>query len=257
MLRTGAEYREDEEYLDRTLFVLRSRFLERIATQAPDVLEGLRKSVLPLYQEAATKERGPRPHLSPPGVALRGYWKQIDAAKYPLTHKLVTALEAWADGHELRDDWLLRIALHTVASWLAASWAGHEPPVGFESPPFGAHWFRTIPFTFRYPAWNPTHDPWPAYNEALRKALDRAIHAYRDRSEAEPRKRGLRPAPEKREIDRHLDWLVKFQVEGKSYNKIAKDPGAPDVRTVQRAVTDTARLVGLTLRTKRKRPRRK
>jgi len=61
----------------------------------------------------------------------------------------------------------------------------------------------------------------------------------------------------KRETE-HLEWLARYQVEGKSYHAIREESGKADLRTVQEAIMRTAELIGLPLRapTRGGRPRK-
>jgi hypothetical protein len=89
-----------------------------------------------------------------------------------------------------------------------------------------------------------------AYEAALRTAFEQTLRTYLESRETAARNRGMTPRPEKRDPERHLAWLVRFQVGCQTYEEVARRPDGADRRNVQRDVKDMARLIGLTLRKK-------
>ena len=92
----------------------------------------------------------------------------------------------------------------------------------------------------------------PAASESVGEFVRRARrHADARRAEAESfgLRYDVREAPE---LKRDVAWLVRFQVRGESYGKIAASTsGTSSDQVVIKAVKRVAQLVGLTLRTKR------
>lgn len=269
MPRVGSEYRDGHR--DRAQWALRQAFLRKVEELTPEVLQGLLDTVLPAYRAASQEGVLPAPKWD------RQRWEGVDATAHPHTAQLRTALLAWGARYHLTDDWLLDVALNTA--WQQHEWreetaerrkerdqweqAGTELPrealAALDPPPqptsFAAVPFSDIepvtPFAFEHEQWVPQWRTWHEYEAGLRNAFEDAVLRYRRAREAEAARRGLRQSPEKRDIDRHLAWLVQFQVDGQTYNEIASGLGGANLRTVQRAVRDMARLTGLTLRKKR------
>lgn len=276
MPRVGAQYRSADR--DRVRWTLRQAFLRKVESVAPHVLQDLLDNILPVYRGAVTE--GAIPAL---WQWDRPRWEAVEPAQYPHTARLRTEILSWGTRYCLTDDWLLDVALRTVweryvreqesgerrdelaqvrvryeqegrpPGQLEAAEKALQPtpaPAGFATVPF-ADIEPVTPFVFEHEQWVPWWRTWADYEAELRTAFERVLREYRRARETEAVQRGLRPSPEKRDIDRHLAWLVQFQVKGQTYNAIAKGSDGADLRNVQRAIKDMARLLGLTLRRKR------
>lgn len=248
-----AEYHEKVEYLDRPRQHLRWRFLECLEALAPEVLEDLRKTVLPAYGCAKTETEDGSPLW--PWVDVQEQWRRVNSATHPLTYRLGLALVAWAQRHHLSDNWLLEVALSTANRWheqqqgTASTREDPHEPIGFVRPLIvGVNTFPSA-FTFTHDGWVPTWETRANYVAGLEKALKEALRAHLDNRETEVRNRGLKPSPLKREVDRDLDWLIRRQVQGWTWIQIQRESRVQASRsTIRDSVGRMADELGLTLR---------
>jgi hypothetical protein len=195
-------------------------------------------------------------------------------------------IAAWQSKYGLIDPWILDIVID-VYQWggpAAELWLRHRfygpRPLSVEP-----HWAKGVPsgqFTFEHPGLNLAHDGTIGdLTRQLRRAFDATLRTFltdvRERAYDEGWKdipSHRRPAAIKRASDpkpsaspqsgadgraetRSYDWLALFQCLRWSAARIAKQH-ALEAHTVAEAVTSTAQVIGLTLRTGRKhgRPRR-
>ncbi len=150
-------------------------------------------------------------------------------------------LRDWAKRWNLTDLWLFRVARRTAYAWRK------------ESRLRGRCWsyivvFRKPQFPFP-PRWDPvleTENDWRA-----------RVDAYAAGLKGIP---GIERAPIKRTLE-HFEWLARYQVEKWTQAGIAQyyqdENGQPDIPGVSRALKETAKLVGVTLRQAPGRPQRK
>lgn len=219
----GVDYQPPEE----EALAARAILLETIQEHVPEVLENLRQ-LLPLVGDPALDE------------ALRG----------------------WAAAHHL-PEWVLPTAKATLLVWSAGAsqkaWC-HAFDVYVTGDGCEEH-----PFEFSAPGWRPwgllePGEAWEEYERRLDAAYAAAKAAYRRRMEALAEERGLRRTPVKRNRSGdpllHFKWLAEYQVRGRDYEELSQeytdaDPTGDRVigsDAIRKAVADTARLVGLTLR---------
>lgn len=231
----------------------RSIFLAVIEEVAPEVLEALRNDVYPRYIELG-------PLFSP-----------RDLNEVP--GELREALEKWASQFSISAEWVLEQALATLdlwrqypdmLEWEPLEWGCIDVGEGFWTPkppdPIG---------TFKF-AWDPAAETRARARERIQKAFAEALEEYLNRIEAffEAHPDGWRRAIEKRARDqdqtRHFRWLAYYLVKGWSYAEIARaeNPGADEdyeavleSKVIQKAVRDTAELIGIELPDRRGRPR--
>jgi len=207
---------------------------------------------------AATGDRlvAPGPNLTGQALFLRAVERTVPAAFRELAkiaappdapglrasarvNARLAGLRAWGDRFGFTDPWLRRVAASTFRL-LAESDPTHRPTrfiwlsngiedIGSRFPPA--------------PRWNPILQSRTEYHAA--------IDAYLDACASMATARGWRPAPVKRTAE-HFEWLARHQVAGWTEARIAEhyqtEAGKPDVPGVSRALTETAALVGITLR---------
>ncbi|CAN5530559.1 hypothetical protein BH23ACI1_BH23ACI1_31190 [soil metagenome] len=146
------------------------------------------------------------------------------------------SLDAWATEWGFTDDWLRDRAEWHTRLWrdvpeLAGRWQSAGGVCGWEPvmPPLAA--------------WNPTMETADAY----RARVEAHIATAQDQE-------GYTRTPTKLD-GRHFEWLALSHVGGWTYLQIMEKyqdrNGTPDVSAVSRGVTETAALVGVTLRPKR------
>jgi hypothetical protein len=149
------------------------------------------------------------------------------------------ALRAWAirwgfTDDRNRNDWMLRHARNHVQLW-----RDHPDLVG--------RWWM-FPMMMRWEPIVPAAPSWHYLNGESKTAYLKRQRAYLDTLERMP---GIGPMPEK-ETMVSFEWLALHHVGRWRYEQIAREygnsKGYPDVPAISRAITDTASLIGLTLR---------
>jgi hypothetical protein len=224
------------------------RAVERLVSK---VLHDLLQGVLPTYREAVGE-------CATPARWDRQRWGAVDPASHPHTARLRDALLAWGTPYHLIDDWLLDVALRTVcerhewehesAERRAAGLSLTLEPAAFATIPF-ADIEPVTPFNFEHEQWVPWWETRADYERALHVAFKRSLRAYLDQREGEARKRGFRLSPQKHALDHHLDWLVRWQVLGRSWpDLMTETPHRASRDTIREAIERLASEIGLTLR---------
>jgi hypothetical protein len=149
-------------------------------------------------------------------------------------------LQAWARHWGFADDWLRRHARTHVRLWrdhpdLRGRWSIFTPSVRWE------------PILPAAPSWNLTKGEPEAEYHRRHKAYIATLK----------RTPGLAATPEKRDSGVHFEWLALHHVGRWTYKRLAEryqnTEGNPNESAISRAVTETAALVGLTLRPARAR----
>lgn len=164
-------------------------------------------------------------------------------------------LTDWATAHRVLEGWVLDRLLGHIHDEAAAQGA------------FPA-WFFTIPrppnvpwpnaFEISVPTWNPLLETRAEAQKRIFAEVKKQVTASLNEVEEQAEVAGLervvekRPRPKKsrRRPDRflHLEWLVRYQVQGWTYDKIRKEYDLRSIDSVARACRDTAKLLGLTTR---------
>lgn len=166
------------------------------------------------------------------------------------------ALQEWGGRFHLGDDWLLETALETVA-WWRAHWRslppGHENAKLEWAPRFFCYKKRTgEKFSIELPEWDYVLYTEKEAKDWYMKQFEVILEDYLETTKKES---NWIPAKKKRNRE-HFDWLVRYVVQGWSYEEIAQeytdaDPFGDAVISedaIRKAVTATAKLVGLKLR---------
>lgn len=138
----------------------------------------------------------------------------------------------WAERRGFTDDWIRYSAMSHALLWR-------------EQPEMTGRWLIVtaagwVPTPKAPPQWDPHVETEAHYR--------RRQQAY---IEDVKRTTGFEPTPTKSDL-RHWEWLALHHVDEWKYEQIHKrysDPdGSPDIPAISRAITDSARLIGLTLR---------
>ena len=249
---------------------LRSKFLESLATHAPDACEILYSQVVPLYLRHAAANG-----LDP---------KRIDAAfitddlleTSAEPAALIDGLQEWVWDCNLRHnnapaDWCVEQALQTVRLWAFSA----VPPAGwfFDSVASGGVRLVISPEIPHLPDYVPVSEwrewyfikvqrllaiDWGLGNvplKAIRQSVP--INAYCDRVEAAFEATGnyvrVSTSEKRSSLEDHMKWTVLYQVKGDSFDKIG---GSDNKAKIWRAVTDAEnengilKIIGLTQRGK-------
>jgi hypothetical protein len=170
---------------------------------------------------------------------------------FPEYRKLRSALEKWGKRWNLRDEWCFNSALEALSfskrrqvewgefSWLYAS--------------VGRRYFD-----LRIDGFDPYLEPvkdfkaraWKSFEAALKEHIEQALTEAV--GELPPARIRAAPNPD------HLAWLVRRHVLGHKFATIQADyPHLKTPKAIEQGVKRTAALIGLTLRTRASRTRRK
>jgi hypothetical protein len=148
------------------------------------------------------------------------------------------AIANWAVRRQISYPWVLSAAVGTLRT--IAAMPELRCRRGWHSVPITVRWEPHFPIE----GWNPVKER----ETQFRGRIEAHIAAVRIQMES----LGYQTTPEKRNVEKHVEWLVRYQVEGWSWDQIlAADDRLQDadVSTIRKAVTAAARLVGIKLRT--------
>ena len=187
--------------------------------------------------------------------ALLGwYWSAVEAG-HPGCQTLNARLSNWAWDFNLSENWIGDAALRTMIGWhcgreLGEDWLPYRPEFPSALSEEEQHFTMDLPG-----AWDPVVISLEeakrriagVFNLKLSKFLKRGIEIAVDRGYEE-----TKSYP--RELEKHLRWLVRYQVAGESHTEIAKSPDPEDAnatagrKTVSDGVHSAAKAIALTLR---------
>ena len=242
----------------------RGEFLRLVAELAPDVVSSLYSGVRPTFsrliveQGWAVADAISSREEDPLAVLKR---KSEEATSAP---PFLEALSRWSSRWNLRAPWVDRWVLSTLHTWWQAN--PHVParPSADSSSPPPTTWpleYGELIYSpnFKPPqlrSFQPAHETQQSYAAYAREALA----AYMQAIEQEAQTRGMVPWPKKRARngppDRHLRWLVRFQVLEENQEALA-DSEEVGRRTLQDGIEQARMLIGLEARkSRRRRPRR-
>lgn len=193
--------------------------------------------------------------------------KQRSEAKQPITQFVVItravlyeALRRWAQKFHLDEDWILDDVCDWLRTWYrhpdlrnVSLWAIMESAALSPTDKWD--------LTFRLPkqltsdVWNLERETAGEFKQRYLNAVRLALDDYTAEVERMLTNEGYQPIPKKRRLD-HFDWLVQYQILGRSYQEIAQrytdlDPdGERTIGTdaVRKGINTTANRIGLTLR---------
>jgi hypothetical protein len=271
MAKLGGEFRDPDPKRDLSRHIGRCIFLRVLADLVPETIHDLRRE--PLYAYSAARDatlpavvvRPPRGPMGGPVAveadpdwimyrweAWRGrtLWSELPESSVEELLTLRTAILTWGDRWGVRDDWILDVAFLT----LREAYNNPADRVTFAEPDFMAMAVPGEPFKFR--PWISEWETWADYESLALVALK----GYRAQAEGDAADQGLLPASQKntprraKNADLHFEWLVRYQVQGWSHERIASrynrgfDSAKRTASTVARALHSTADLIQLTLR---------
>lgn len=193
---------EQIEVISTSRLDLRRKFLHTLNLEAPDAIEQLRSEAL---KHARTAGRA-RSSLA----ALRD------------------AIGVWAK------DW--HLCEHPCEQWIADCIVMTVHDYRADPALIGKEWTMPWPVdrrfeTLRLDPWYPTEE-----SEAdFRKRIEQYIGLVKRKAKTD----GLRPEPERRQLPRHLKWLIRHKVLKKSFYKIAANEKI-NTRAISRAIKEIA-----------------
>jgi hypothetical protein len=148
-----------------------------------------------------------------------------------------SALLAWAADWHLQDAWIMDVARRTLLDWRA------HPAIAK-----GLHWARANQAGELVP--EPPAVRWEPTLESAAEFLSRVQNEYVPNVRRWATAMGLVGTPQKPKLTRDLSALVQYHVKGDDLDAVADeffgDDGNED--TARKAITNLAKLMGLTLR---------
>jgi hypothetical protein len=215
----GSEFRFDYDHTWG-----RIQFMEAVARMAPDVLKCLHRDVYPAY--LAVKPKSPR--------MLRAL--QTDPARHePVLETIRPFVRLWAEQFHLNGPasqlphhwdrvglvgWMEPIILETLMSWDVAG-----PSSSWSYPSqYCAGAFLDMPAAFRVECdgWAILRETRSGFEARVTADFKKTLQAYVENRECEAKKHWWTRLPQRVTTDQ-LDWLVAYQVNRLSHNKISAD----------------------------------
>ena len=251
-MRLGGEFFHPGEG-EKPKWTAQMAFLKLVEKCAPEVLQVLDENVRPDYKRAFTGRDDPDELLGP----LRTIrWSVICdetiLSQHPTIHPLVHSLRTWSAHFHLDADWVRDAALCTLFDWERGGWDpitwGYLSRVG-----------RTLLtdketlFEFSHRGWEVTFQSRADIASEIRGQFEDRLSAYLNRLEQVALERGFKPSPEwrsgrdKESPMRHLEWLVRWQVQTWAKSQIAQTYNVTET-AVRDGLKKTAAYVGLELR---------
>lgn len=243
----------------------RVRFFDTVGRLAPQVQEALRSDVWPAYRRTIENliddgvissrwdahyfplKQGKTflPHAD--ADAFTAWYGEACSRGDPSVAEFHTAMESWLDRYHIRAGWVLQTAIRTMRVW------EHYPKDPEDTTWYEAHVLESEE-NLRTPTKN-LEVPLPPVNRLLSEtkaeirehyleAFEKVLRDHLDRIEEEALERSLPIMREKFEFEKHIEWLVRFQVLEESWNSIANSSGC-DKSTVQEAVRPLLDFLGL------------
>jgi hypothetical protein len=240
---------------DSTTTGARNQFWHAVKQVCPEAIQALHDDVYPAFERACEE----RPDLD----IGRFSFERAQSPLIPLIVDIAKKLNAWAVTWSCgSEQWLLELAFDTLKLWRLSSPCRQGLVLDLGA---GVGWSGTSAeeraFRFESAGWSPTSQHWADFESRSLEEFRRYLEKYRNRLSTLMEEKGAVRAPKKHKPE-HLEWLVLFQLAGKSYKKIA-DEHAERTRenlnnsTIQQGVKVAAQLVGLRLRPGTRGPRRK
>lgn len=271
-------FRFSEQGRDRFQTTLRIRFFQAVDKILPQVAQRLQDDVRSVFEPLALLLEQFEPWIlsallvpglpggSPGAAESMGYLTGTTSARLTsLADALEKQLLAWAEPHSLhRDPWILD-HLCLVLQMHRRLHSGAPLRLGVEVPSAR----QVAPPVPPRPRWagiesklNPTA-PWlalyaPVYHPAAETRADfmKRAREYANAVEAWYEERGGTEEPALQNLEVHMLWLARHQLQRIPYDKA--DPASKkraDASTVRRAIKALAQLLPLTLRPARGRPK--
>lgn len=240
-------------------FLVRLEFFASTEEYAPEILEFLKNKALPAYNQLLKKDilmdktnRNRFHYLD---------WDYIKHANRDYFSDLVPlkeVLNEWSDKYNLSDDWIIESAVNTLNAWSLEIplddelyWADVKH-IMYPSPfPRKCHRLN-----FNHSGWDPVRYTWKQAKKIIMNDFKHFLEGeYYKKVSRLVEKAGIKPPIVKRQSQRHINWLIAYQIYNKSYTDICNeesdnrpDDKSLDNSTIIKGIKSTAKLIGLTLR---------
>jgi len=232
--------------------IARSILLDRIAACAPEVLDDLRQTAYGLFIEGGLDEWN--------GPNLRALWNDLeyfcttpDADKFPASFRYSTGsataqtwqalyfeIEDWQTRHHLEPfPWIRERAFFTVSKWFF---------------PIRNEWsYETVCFTefnlpdlnLIIPGWEPVSTTKTQFITMARDRFAKALTDYIATAEAEVERSGEYVKTTDKNGNSHFEWLVRFQIQEWTLEKIMGDYKVNSAQTVSKGIQEAKKLLGV------------
>lgn len=170
----------------------------------------------------------------------------------PPSDKAITlarkTLEPWAAEHSLADSWCVE---WIIEQKLLERWVGERGAAGVTLKIWtGPAPLERSPLSFVLEGWLPSDEGLAQFERRVRAQFEAQLASYCDKVNHQALALGYVPTPARREADPHLTWLARFQVKRESPADIWRSFEGDNRtrRAFEKAIRETATLLGLTLR---------
>jgi hypothetical protein len=234
------------EYFHPTLFdkaglYAQFEFIRKIEELAQEVLVDLAESVRPNYERVRTTMDQSK-LLSLDAETLRNLAKN-DRNEFA---SLLASLEAWTERHSLNADWVRNMVLRTLFHWTGRNVVVQGQPLQFSAPtPAKNSLMAELPFSFSDYGWRITDETRNAFVARVTAEFNSHLAGYVRRVESRAEEAGWKRTPQIRKSGkdsdafRHFEWLVRWQCQGWTTTKIARQYGPGNSRKGKSAKTTT------------------
>jgi hypothetical protein len=217
---------------DKAGLYARLEFIGKIEVFAQEVLVDLAESVRPNY-ERVRNVMDQSELLSLDAEILRNLAKngRNEFAS------LLTVLEAWIERHSLDAEWVRNMAFRTLFHWTGRNVVVQGRPLRFMAPVSATNsQMIEVPFSFSDFGWRTANETRKAFVQRVRAEFNSNLAGYVRRVERRAVDAGWTKTPEIRKSGkdsdpfRHFEWLVRWQCQGWTTTKIAKEYGLGNAR---------------------------
>lgn len=240
---------DDRDKILKALDVSRARglFFRKLGQLEPPVLESLQTTFLKLSEQLPEPLKGDSPETF-------REWQLVENSEEPDYVAIREAVEAWASRWNLQEPWVIKTGLHTLGMWQTGNKQTNFYPPGVHLKPDTSLLSReAFPHTLvehfkDFMGWEPTAEEAPEFRRRFLSLCEELVNSHIATQKKSLKKRDDPETKKKRELARHMQWLIRYQIDDqKTYTKLAKRVHR-EKQTVIDGIGKAAELVGLTLR---------
>lgn len=294
----GSDYflgKSGKRHIERDL--ARKAFFYSVETHAPEVLKTLKEMILPHYHKVVTEQDIILTATFNPDDICWKHLKGVSKKDHPYLFDLKSIINQWSDKYNVSEEWIKDMALKTLAYWEKSppmygklSWYDEVLTFSVTNPIPKEHRISSFDFNFQIKGYNPFLESWKSAEKRIVSKVKYTLKTeYKKEREALAEKianeLGFVRVKNKRQLEKHIRWLIEYQIHKKSSGKISQDelskskydenqiywdeennvkpfaerekkrnnenkPSKYSRHTVMKAINNTAELLGITLRTK-------
>lgn len=240
---------------DKKIETLHARtfFLHVFQRYAPETMKFIKDKILPIYNKLLSEYNS---SLSDIVDFNNLTWRKLQHANEDCSNCLIHLIEIineWSNKFNLSDEWVKDMLLLNLSYWKGFP---PEKKLSWDTTIFvkAEGTFQPLPITITIEGWNSIVEPWEKFKKRMNSEFQRFLKQHKKEVEESAKKSGLVKARNRRQIAKHMHWLIKYQICKKSYGQISQEEKVGkkkhDESTIIKAINNTARLIGLTLKTK-------